>query len=479
MITYGLQYSDKTSLAAGVVFGLREDTHLTGNQYNDLNSFFCECYPLASLIPDMAYALAQLPMGWAMQHFPLGKALAVSIILWGGMVMALGGCNHYWDLSLVRVLLGWFEAVVTPGFAVLTASWYLRKEQTLCQGFYFSMNTFFGIVFGIGIYFLADNAQKHGGLAAWRVINLFLGGLTVGMGIIFLIFVGTPDEVWWLSKREKLMAKARIVSNSTGGGETHPWKWSQVNECFKDRQFYHALAYNFLSCVPNGGLGAFNSLIYRSMGFTPLETILYGMPNQAITFTLVLAAATAVRYRESLRFPIGIMGQIVPIIVFLYVGLANTGKWHKWAAFSFYGLFSITTFMVWPLMSVNIAGRTKKTFFAAASLVSYCAGNIVGTQIFVPKDAPKYIGGLIGCAACMCLNVVNLGLWLWYYRQENRKREQFALESGLTHEEQEKEGRVGGEMDMTDRENMHFVSINMFLLTGRGIRVKWWNRTRL
>lgn len=80
------------------------------------------------------------------------------------------------------------------------------------------------MVFGLAIYYLADNAQKRGGLAAWRVINLFLGGLTVGMGFVFLIFGGTPDEVWWLNKREKRMAKARIVSNATGGAEQHPWK---------------------------------------------------------------------------------------------------------------------------------------------------------------------------------------------------------------------------------------------------------------
>lgn len=40
MITYGLQYSDKTSLASGVIFGLKEDTNLTSQQYNNLNSFF-------------------------------------------------------------------------------------------------------------------------------------------------------------------------------------------------------------------------------------------------------------------------------------------------------------------------------------------------------------------------------------------------------------------------------------------------------
>lgn len=94
------------------------------------------------------------------------------------------------------------------------------------------------------------------------------------------------------------------------------------------------------------------------------------MPNSAIACVLILCAATTVRYKEKLRFPIAIACQIIPTIIFLYVGLEDPSKkWQRWAAFSFYGIFSISTFMVWPLMSVNIAGRTKKTFVSASCLI--------------------------------------------------------------------------------------------------------------
>lgn len=118
-------------------------------------------------------------------------------------------------------------------------------------------DSFFSIIFGLGNYYVALNAQRRGGLAAWRVINLFLGGTTVGMGIVFLVFGGTPDEVWWLSRREKRMAKARIVSNGTGGGERHPWRWDHVKECLKDRQYWHAVVYQITGNIPNGGLTTF------------------------------------------------------------------------------------------------------------------------------------------------------------------------------------------------------------------------------
>jgi len=74
------------------------------------------------------------------------------------------------------------------------------------------------------------------------------------MGIIFLIFGGTPDEVWWLSKREKRMAKARIISNGTGHGGQHAWRWDQVKECLRDPQYWFAVVYNLVGNIPNGGL---------------------------------------------------------------------------------------------------------------------------------------------------------------------------------------------------------------------------------
>lgn len=65
------------------------------------------------------------------------------------------------------------------------------------------------------VYYLALHVSKHGGMAAWRVINLFLGSVTVFVGILDFLIIGTPEEVWWLSKREKDMARCRIVSNAS------------------------------------------------------------------------------------------------------------------------------------------------------------------------------------------------------------------------------------------------------------------------
>lgn len=80
------------------------------------------------------------------------------------------------------------------------------------------------------------HVQNTGGMAPWKVINLFLGALTIFGGLVNLVFLGTPKEVWWLNREEKKIAQARIVSNATGGADQDVWKWSQVFECIKDPQ---------------------------------------------------------------------------------------------------------------------------------------------------------------------------------------------------------------------------------------------------
>ncbi|KAK8858401.1 hypothetical protein IAR55_002628 [Kwoniella newhampshirensis] len=446
MLTYGLQYSDKVSLSSGVVFGLRKDTHLTSEQYPNLTVYFY-----------VAYLAGQIPMGYAMQRLPLGKTLGAIIILWGIVVIGLGLCNNYLQLSMCRVLLGWFECAVTPGFLLIVASWYKRSEATLRSCFFFAMNTFLGGVFGIIIYAIAKKSQTGGTVAGWRAINYFLGSLTVLAGVLVFIFVGVPSEVWWLNKEQKKMAHARIVSNATGDGGRKAWNWAQVKECFRDPQWYFTILFNLTATIPNGMLGAFSNLVYVGFGFTPLQSVLYGLPSNAVGFTVVICSAVFTNYYPRARFPLAILWILVQMIVFLYVGLATSaGKWQLWACFCFSGVFACSTFLLWPIMSINAAGRTKKTFIGATGLIAYCVGNMVGSQTMRPSDAPRYLKGLTANAIVLGMEVIVLACWYAYYMWENKRRDAAFIASGVSMEEREFQNKLAGETDVTDRQNPHF-----------------------
>jgi cbb3-type cytochrome oxidase subunit 3 len=208
--------------------------------------------------------------------------------------------------------------------------------------------------------------------------------------------------------------------------------------------------------VYNGALTTFDSLIYESFGFTNLEVILFSMPTYALTFTMIIGMGFVVYYFPGLRFPVALASQAIVAFVLFFTGLANVGKWAKWAVFMWSIMDTVATFvMAWPVISINVAGRTKKAFFGASSLISYCVGNLVGAQIMRPSDAPRYTKGLTAAAVILIANIVLTANWWWYYVRENRKRR--AENAGMTEEERVKQAEVNGVRDLTDRQNRQFV----------------------
>lgn len=69
MGTYLLQYLDKTSINSASVFGLKQGTHLQGQQYSWLTSLFY-----------IGYLVAQPVAGYALQRLPLGKFIGYTIL---------------------------------------------------------------------------------------------------------------------------------------------------------------------------------------------------------------------------------------------------------------------------------------------------------------------------------------------------------------------------------------------------------------
>lgn len=69
-----------------------------------------------------------------------------------------------------------------------------------------SANAGFGIIADLVNYGIGDHAEKHGGLAPWRGISLFLGAATLLASMICFLLLGSPKEVRWMDKEEKRMA---------------------------------------------------------------------------------------------------------------------------------------------------------------------------------------------------------------------------------------------------------------------------------
>ena len=90
------------------------------------------------------------------------------------------------------------------------------------------------------------------------------------------------------------------------------------------------------------------------------------------------------------------------------------------------------------------------------TMVSFGVGNIIGTEIFQPKDAPAYIPGKIAILVLLTAQIFVCYLLRWINIRMN-KNKQAALEemksrNGWTEEDVRRERERHAFMDLTDRQ---------------------------
>ncbi|EKD18366.1 uncharacterized protein L3040_006759 [Drepanopeziza brunnea f. sp. 'multigermtubi'] len=447
---YGIQQTDKTSLGTQALFGLREDTDLVGQQYQWLTTIFY-----------LSYLCGEFPSNFLLQRWALGRCLSIYMLCWGIVVISIAAAQNWIHLMVLRAMQGFFECTISPGFILVIGTWYKRDEHSSRSLFFQSANAGFGIIADLVMYGIGTHAERYpGSIAAWRCISLFLGASTIVAALTCFVILGSPKEVRWLSKEEKRMAAARILSNKAGRDVTgKEWNWAQVTEAFMDPVLWFSTFNAFLSSVPNGGITTFGSLLYKSFGFTQLQVLLVGIPRSVMSLILFVIVGFYTRQVANRRMWIMAAATIPPFVGLLALSLLPQDpslKWTKWGLFLMTVPTVLSLFLAWTLIPSNVAGRTKKTIISSATFLGYCVGNMVGSQIFKTKDAPQYVPGTIGASVCLGLEFVCIVAWRGWYMWQNSKRDRVAAESGITKEKQERLGRELGEQDVTDLRNPYF-----------------------
>ncbi|ORY30170.1 major facilitator superfamily domain-containing protein [Naematelia encephala] len=451
---YGIQQTDKTGLSFMNVFGLQKSTHMVGQQYSLLTVVFY-----------VGYACFEFPSSILMQRFNMGKVLAIFMFCWGVIVLCQAFLNDWSQFMALRFLQGMFECAISPGFTLLIANWYTTREHASRSLVFQSANAGWGVVVNLTMYGIASKAKEDPvgfvGSAPWRGIALFLGAQTLVASAISWFILGTPNEIRWLSKREKLMANARIIKNHLGTdltGRKH-WKWDQVKEAFMDPVLYFQFVNAFLGSVCNGALSTFGTVINASFGFTNLQVILYSIPQNVVSVCLfAIMGYTTLRWRD-IRMWWMMASTVPPFVGMLGVALLPNDaayKWDKWGCYLIIVTFVIPTFSALALITSNTAGRTKRTVMSSTVFIAYCTGNIAGSQVMQSRDAPHYTHGVTIIAILMAIEFITIVVWRFWLVHVNRKKAKAIELEGLSSEEVERRAQELGSQDVTDRKNPYF-----------------------
>lgn len=125
-----------------------------------------------------------------------------AVALWGAISACTAAVNNFGSLVACRFMLGFVEAVFFPGALFYLSMFYTRKQFAFRAAVLYSgsqLGNAFGTLLAIGITKL-DGSH---GLAGWRWLFLIEGIITIGLAIVFALYLpNSPRKVMWLNEKE-------------------------------------------------------------------------------------------------------------------------------------------------------------------------------------------------------------------------------------------------------------------------------------
>ncbi|KAI9642556.1 hypothetical protein NHQ30_009361 [Ciborinia camelliae] len=447
MITYVLQYLDKNSINLASVLGLKKDANLVGQDYSWLSSMFY-----------IGYLVFQFPMGYLLQKFRTGKFLSITVICWGAVLLSTPACKSFAGLATNRFLLGAFESAINPGFVLLMSTWYTRDEQPLRLEAYYStigIATMFSGLIGYAV------GHINTGLAKWMYIFLIFGSITMAWGFISLLLLpDSPSTTRFLSAREKAVAVDRVAANRQGV-KNHVFKPYQAVQMIKDPKTWILFFMAVAGQIPTAAITSFASINIASFGFDTLSSQYMLIPGGAVQFLGMLFGGWVATRWSGMRCVVMIVANSICIVGSgLLVGLPTENKvrvvslmeWGRLVALWLCYTQNLGFSMSLTMISSNVAGYTKKQLTAAVVFIGFCAGNVVGPQTFINREAPGYRTAYLSMLIAYSLKLAMAIVLYVYMFMSNRRRD---MEQGLVRPT-EKEVIELGMRDVTEIDNKGF-----------------------
>ncbi|KIW33174.1 uncharacterized protein PV07_00045 [Cladophialophora immunda] len=409
---YFLQYLDKTSISYASVTGLKESAHLVGNQFNWVASIFF-----------FGQLTFEFPTIYVLQLFPLAKYVSVNVVIWGAILAALAACKSFASLMVCRFFLGAAEATIVPAWVVFTSQWYRKEEQAFRVGIWFSMCGFSQMFGGYFAYGVARHVggDVHAALKGWQIIFLFLGLLTVVIGVIFwFILPDSPAVAGFLSQEERVQHVERIRGNEQGIG-SKTFKWEQFWEALADTNTWLYAFWVFAANIPNSIATSFGNILVTGMGYSKLNSLLLVTPLGAYE-VVILIGVTYLAMKTEQRLWCCIITHIPSFVGAIL--MATTEKTPALIGYYLSGGIPIGWTTILGLQASNVAGSTKKITVTCIGTIAYTVGNIISPQTFQIKDAPRYLPAKISIVILYFLITVDLYLIRMVYVRRNKKRDE-------------------------------------------------------
>ncbi|WWC71933.1 uncharacterized protein I206_105892 [Kwoniella pini CBS 10737] len=385
MVIYMMTYVDRSNVGNAKLFGAQADLGMNGTDWNiGLSLLFISF----ALFAPFSAAIAN--------KYSTRIFLIVAFFGCGISIIAAGCVGNKAGWYAMRLVLGLAEAGVPGVSFYVLATWYSPGVYASRSSWFYLAATVSGAISGLLAYGIGQ-LDGHWGYRGWRWIYVLEGFISV-MLCIFLAFTLQTNPATarkWLDERERrfIVLRSKFEYGSDKGGKSTVFDVKAYASAFKSPHFL-IIAFGHFSFAT--GIYAFQftlPTIIANMGYKAAAAQgLSAPPYVAAMFSVWICGYFSDRYKQRTAMvmipsAIAIVGLIMcwttaghqNLVAVTYTGCMI-------ACIGFYPL----TPMYFTFYALNNAGASKRAAALGGSNFFGQAGGVLGSNIYLANQAPKY-----------------------------------------------------------------------------------------
>jgi MFS family permease len=409
-IMYLFNALDKGNISNAKTDNIETALHMKDSDWNILLSIF--------YIP---FVLCAFPITFVIKKYNPAVVIPLLMFGFGSLSLICAAVTSFAGLMTVRWFLGMCESAFFPGIIYYLSTFYRRTELARRLAVFYAAaniaNAFSGLL-SFGVFQI--NSSLHG----WQYLFLIEGAMTVIVSIIAFIYLPrSPAQAKFLNEEEKELAFYRIQTDSS----------AVVGEKvrFKDamKVFAHPVTIGWLFLeiclgVPINSINNFFPQIVQALGKGTVQTNLYTVAPNVSGAVCLLILAFSSDY-AGVRSPFIMVALFVSIVGFVVFGAIDI-KAHVGVAYFACFLMtaggSASSVLTSTWYNNNTPGETRRAVLSAVGVPLANAAGLISANIFLAKDAPKYVPALGITAGFGAMGIILAASISTYMFFDNRRR---------------------------------------------------------
>jgi MFS family permease len=351
------------------------------------------------------YAVAAIPLGWAIDRFSRRNLIAAAMIVWSAMTMVCAFARSFTMLTLGRVGVGAGEAALTPGAYSIMGDTVMRRQFPIASMIY----SLGGPIASAGAAALSGTMLAHasqsgtitlpllGVVADWRAVLIVASVPGVFLALILLLM---PEP----RRADACASNAAQRSSMVKFLRAH-WRTHVVYACVA--MFTVLIAYCFSAWSP--------SLLTRKFGWSAADVgTALGLINLLCGVAGCLLGGMLASWLVRRQQPSSILFVLVSAMAIMglcgvFVPLLGSGRQYVVIA-SIAGtvsplLFMVTATFLQLITPSPLRGRMMALFmFINVGIGAGAGPTLVGafsTYVFSPAQLPLAMGTVLMGASCI------------------------------------------------------------------------------